>query len=148
MENLNLIRKIAMSFSVTTGIDFDDLCQEASLAYLEAMKTYDPDKGKISTYVWHCIHNHLKNYVKIEQQENNVSIDDVEIYNTCEPVSFFNSLTIEAMEIAKIIIASPRKFVCMPKDMSIKKLYEILTTKGWKPEKIQSGFSCLKKIYS
>jgi RNA polymerase sigma factor (sigma-70 family) len=148
MENLNLIRKIAMSFSVTTGIDFDDLCQEASLAYLEAMKTYDPDKGKISTYVWHCIHNHLKNYVKIEQQENNVSIDDVEIYNTCEPVSFFNSLTIEAMEIAKIIIASPRKFVCMPKDMSIKKLYEILTTKGWKTEKIQSGFSCLKKIYS
>jgi len=148
MENLNLIRKIAMSFSVTTGIDFDDLCQEASLAYLEAMKTYDPDKGKISTYVWHCIHNHLKNYVKIEQQENNVSIDDVEIYNTCEPVSFFNSLTIEAMEIAKIIIASPRKFVCMSKDMSIKKLYEILTTKGWKTEKIQSGFSCLKKIYS
>ena len=148
MENLNLIRKIALSFSATTGIDFDDLCQEAALAYLQAMKSYNPEKGKISTYVWHCINNHLKNYVRTELQENNVSIEDVELYNTCEPVSFFNNLTMEAMEIAKIIIASPKKFVVMPKDVSIKRLYGILIMKGWKFEKIQSGFSCLKKIYS
>jgi RNA polymerase sigma factor (sigma-70 family) len=148
MENLNLIKKIAMSFSLTTGIDFDDLCQEASLAYLEAMKTYNPDKGKISTYVWHCIHNHLKNYIKIEQEENNVSIDDVEIFNTCEPVSFFNSLSMEALEIAKIIIGAPKNFIYQPKDMAIRKLYKILTLKGWQSEKIQSGFSCLRKIYS
>ena len=40
MEHINLIRKIAWSFSTSTGLEFEDLFQEAALAYCEALKTF------------------------------------------------------------------------------------------------------------
>jgi len=65
-ENVNLIRKIAWSFHTSSGLDWDDLFQEAVIAYLYAMKTYTPDQGKISTYVWNFISNTLKSYLERE----------------------------------------------------------------------------------
>lgn len=86
MENINLIRKIAWSFHESTGLDWDDLFQEGALAYLEAMKTYDEKKGKITTYVWHCIVSRLKNYLKSEREYNHplCSIEEArqELYYT------------------------------------------------------------------
>ena len=51
MKHLNLIRKIAWSFHKTTGLDWDELFQEATLSYLKALKTYDKKRGAITTYV-------------------------------------------------------------------------------------------------
>jgi RNA polymerase sigma factor (sigma-70 family) len=64
MENIDLIRKIAWYFHKRTGIDWDDLFQEAALIYLEKLEDYDPSKGKLSTYMWHVISSHLKNFIK------------------------------------------------------------------------------------
>jgi hypothetical protein len=67
-NHLNLIRKIAWSFYNTTGIDWQELFSEASLAYCEALKNYDPKKGRISTYLWNCIKSHLLNFIKEERK--------------------------------------------------------------------------------
>ncbi len=64
MENIDLLRKITWSFHKTTGLEWDDLFQEAALAYLEHLEKYDPNKGKITTYMWPIISSHLKNFVK------------------------------------------------------------------------------------
>jgi RNA polymerase sigma factor (sigma-70 family) len=67
MNDMNLIRKIAWSFHKSTGYDWDDLFQEAAIAYIHAMKTYDPSKGySISTYVWGVITNSLKSFLQKE----------------------------------------------------------------------------------
>ena len=68
MKDINLIRKIAWSFHKSTGLDWDDLFQEAALAYLEALQSYDKRKGKLSTHAWHCIVSRLKNYWKKERE--------------------------------------------------------------------------------
>lgn len=79
MENLNLIRKIAWSFHHVSGIDWDDLFGEAALAYFEAIESFDPDKGKESTYIWYCIRNHLVNFCKKEARHKNIPrISDVD----------------------------------------------------------------------
>ena len=67
MENINLVRKIAWDFHKSTGLDWNDLFQEAALAYLESMETYDKEKGAVSTHVWHCITSRLKNYLQQER---------------------------------------------------------------------------------
>lgn len=80
MENINLIRKVAWSFHETTGLDWDDLFQEAALAYLEAMKTYDSRKGKVSTYAWNCIVSRLRNYLREEKKWQEPLCDLEEAY--------------------------------------------------------------------
>ena len=62
MNDINLIRKIAWSFEATTNVDFDELFCEAALGYLEAIKKYDPTKGKLSAFIWRCMDNQLKLY--------------------------------------------------------------------------------------
>jgi len=87
MDNLNLVRKIAWNFHYKTHLNRNDLFQEAYLAYYKAMKTYDPSKGNISTYVYSCISSKLKNYAKLEKkyQEPLCSLDEIlslsNIYN-------------------------------------------------------------------
>jgi DNA-directed RNA polymerase specialized sigma subunit len=67
-EHLNLIRKIAWSFYSSTGIEWQELFSEASLQYCEALKSYDPEKGRITTHLWNCIKSGLINFVKKENK--------------------------------------------------------------------------------
>lgn len=143
MKNINLIRKIAWSFHKTSGIDVDDLFQEASLAYLESMKTYQPNKGKLSTYVWICINNHLKNFLKKETRfqmhivnneiinENTHSIT----YNT-----FLETLSNEARQITDIIFQN--KMICqLPRKTVQQRLANFLSNKHkFSYKKIWTGF--------
>ena len=149
MENLNLIRKIAWSFHMTTKMEFDDLFQEAALAYCEALKNYDPTKGQISTYMWHCIHSHLKNYLKLQEKQTG-HLCFVDEYKTDYPVvnePFFEKLSNEAYGIAKYIINKANKFVCMTKEDTTKRIVDAMHCKGWKTEKIQQGLQDLKTVY-
>ena len=63
----NLILKLAWSFVHTTGLDFEDLKSEATLAYLKALKTFNPEKGTlITTWVYSNIKSALIRYSKSE----------------------------------------------------------------------------------
>jgi RNA polymerase sigma factor (sigma-70 family) len=148
MENVNLIRKIALSFSLTSGLDFDDLFQEASLAYLEAMRTYDPKRGKITTHLWHCIQNRLISYLREEEKEKVFSIDDVDVNTIENSHPYFENLTMNAIKIADVILNSPNEFVCLTKDDAIKKVKKLMWYEGWDLRKIRIGLSDLKVAFS
>ncbi len=151
MENLNLIRKITWAFHHTTGVEWDDLFQEASLAYLEAIDTFDESKGSISTYMWKCCSEHLKNYIKgLERQKcimHNCTlhhINDSEeemLYNNSD---FNDKLTIEAKELAKVILSAPKIFSeVSPKEAKLR-LAKTMLKKGWSWKKIWIGINDLK----
>jgi RNA polymerase sigma factor (sigma-70 family) len=145
MENLNLIRKIAQSFAETSGIDYDDLCQEASLAYLEAMTTYDSSKGKISTYVWHCIHNRLKNYLKQEEKNKALSFDEIEVSLTTRQIPFWEKLSSDAQKLANIVLASPDKFLKLRKTSRLQAIKDEIQ---WKKPKFEKVLSEIKFNFS
>jgi DNA-directed RNA polymerase specialized sigma24 family protein len=152
-----LLRKIAWSFSMSTGLELDDLYQEANLAYLEALRTHNPAKGSISTHVWHCVHNHLKDYIDVELKHHVERIDDIEI--TYSNNSFWDNFTKDVTEIVSIVLDKPLEFDMPDWDVQrcrqvdyqkqIKsKLSDILTGKGWSKNRICENFSFLHSLYS
>ncbi len=65
---LNIVRKVVWSYARSTGMDFDELCSEAYLAYLEAAPSYDPSRGKKTTFVWNVVRNHINNLLKMKKE--------------------------------------------------------------------------------
>ena len=150
MENINLIRKIAWAFHDSTGEEWDDLFQEAALAYLQSMDTYNTDRGALTTHMWHCMANHLKNYLKVQQKQKGhfeylEEVEKSEVYIATNS-TFLDDFSQEAYEITKVIFKTPQKFVVLTLEQAEERLYHILTRKGWSREKIQRGLGDLKLV--
>ena len=150
MENLNLIRKIAWSFHNSTGIDYDDLFQEAYIAYHKAMKTYDPALGKISTHLWHHVSKHLTNYYKEERKQTSPvrSIEKTpSVYSiTTEEPTFWENLTNEAQGIVETIFETPQLFISMNRENVKSSIVPIMRKKGWKLNKTVLGIENIRAI--
>lgn len=65
---LNIVRKVVWSYARSTGLDFDELCSEAYLAYLEAAPSYNPARGKKSTFIWNVVRNHINSLLKAKKE--------------------------------------------------------------------------------
>ena len=75
---LNIVRKVVWSYTRSTGLDFDELCSEAYLAYLEAAPSYDPARGKKSTFIWNVVRNHINSLLKAKK-EIPIDKEDIDI---------------------------------------------------------------------
>lgn len=72
-KHVNLIRKITWSFHNSSGIEWDELFSEACVAYYEALNSYDPmNSTKESSWVYTCIQNQLKSFIKAEIRSKNL----------------------------------------------------------------------------
>lgn len=68
---INLINERAWSFHNTTGIDFDELQAQATLAYLEAISAFDNNKRvKLTTFAYEVITNNLISFCKMYKQSD------------------------------------------------------------------------------
>jgi RNA polymerase sigma factor (sigma-70 family) len=146
MENLNLLKKLAQSFSFTTGLEFDDLFQEAYIAYNKALESYDPSKSKLSTHAWNCISAHLKNYTREELKHTQaVSIECPEAINkpALSVNHFVESLSFGTQELINIIFDRSDKYIFEDKEKVVKKLKHTMTRRGWNDKKFSS---CMKEI--
>ncbi len=148
-ENINLIRKLVWSFHNTTGIEFDELFAEASLAYCETLKSYDPERGKITTYIWLRISDRLKNYIKLHNEYYYpiLYFEDIKIDKPISTNFLFESLSKEASEIAELILNYPYNFITLPKKEAKEKIWKIMRNKGWSWDKIICGFNDLKLAF-
>jgi RNA polymerase sigma factor (sigma-70 family) len=152
MENIGLIKTIAQSFHHTTGLDFDDLFQEASLAYLHALRSYDPKRGKITTYMWVCMTSHLKNYLKEEYKHIDPVTDSIEDIEPSEhpitvPVPFWESLSRDTQEIADMILKAPRPFIKANKTQVQRRVRQVMHQRGWDNRRIRRSIQELKLVY-
>jgi RNA polymerase sigma factor (sigma-70 family) len=112
----DLIRKLAWSAHKESGMDWKDLFQEACIAAFEAEKKYEPRRGSASTFLWFCISNHLRNYVRQHtlQHEPMETMEDMSTIKAEAHVEdFFDALTERAKQIVNIILAEPERYDCL-----------------------------------
>lgn len=140
MKNLKLIYKIAWSFHHTTGIDVKDLIQEASIAYFEALKTYNPEISKLSTYTWRCVSSHLKNYIKRELKQLTADIEECVDYLMDEPVPLWQNLTPDGAHICSLIKEYESVLTAMNQVQSKNYIREKLSKQGWPSERINHSY--------
>ena len=147
MDNINLIRKIAWSFHRTTGIDWDELFQEAALAYLTLQDKYDPDRGEFSTYIWKSLVTHLQTYLQNHEKKNGpiCYLEDIELDENPMPVeSLFDSFSRDAAEIAELVLGSPVDFDGMIRKNAKRKVIKQLREHKWTFRRIWQGLIDLR----
>jgi DNA-directed RNA polymerase specialized sigma subunit len=151
MNELNLIRQRAWSFHKSTGIDWEELFSEACLAYSEALFNYDSKRGRITTYVYHCINSHLINYIR-ELQRKHIEMISLEEINLDIPMNFYHlidQLSREAAEIVQLILNEPCKYSLMNSDEAKKEVAaEMLKINGYTMKHVWSGIRDLKLEFS
>lgn len=150
MENENLIKKIVGIFHRNSNLEYDELLQEARLSYLKAMKTYDPEKGRLSSYLWFCIYRDLQNFYNKEKNYSKV-IALTEDYTEVDRIEnsgfFFESLTKDAHEIAKFVLSAPENFV-KSKTVAKRKVLQFMRQKHWNEKKVNQTIENLKLAFS
>ena len=149
--NIDLIRRIAWSFHNSTGEEWDDLFQEAALAYCEALKTYNPEKGKITTYMWWCISSHLKNYLKLEkkQTEHTCSEEEIVEHPSASFQGGFEKLSKDAQQVAAMVLSNPSKFLAdTPQCARVKITKAVFKENHWSWNKIRTAMQDLRLAYS
>jgi RNA polymerase sigma factor (sigma-70 family) len=162
MENIGLIKKIAWSFSTSTGLEFDDLFQEAALAYCEARESFNSNNTKTSTYMWWKISNHLKDYLKTQEEfkckrqqvkthqealkmkRQYFSIEEINVDSPFYYNPLFERLSKDAQRIADVIIENPQLFDSISPDETIMRVAEMLEEKGIKMSQIWIGIKDLR----
>jgi len=95
-QHINLIRKIAWSFHHSTDIDWQELFSEASLAYCDALQSYNPAKGKVTTHLWNCMKSRLISFMKEEEKYHSplLPLNGTEFYETpCYSFEYFPMIT-------------------------------------------------------
>ena len=149
MKHINLVRKITWSFHKTTGLDWDDLFQEGYLAYQYALGKYDPEKGKLSTFLWIHINNHLITYCKKHRDANMIFIDFNELTKLSESPEYFKEkLSKDAQEIAELALKMHRRLLKMRKAKVIAKIENIMLKRGWNYLRTYRALNELRLVYS
>lgn len=166
----NMLCKLAWSFNRTTGLPFEDLLSSAYLAFSHSLKTYDPDKGRFSTYLYHTTRTRLVDhcnaayYWKDNEKYHQPQAPDLleaqlklnpEHLNFQDPESAtifkdsLENLSAETQEICKMIFESPQEFLVLnaPK-LSRGRVKDALREMGWTWAQIWKSFREIKTALS
>ena len=151
MDHINLIRKIAWSYHGTTGIDWEELFSVASLAYSESLKTWDTTKGSISTHLWYNVHSRLLDHLKAMKANKKamLAIEYIDEYDMNLPeisTNFFESLTKDAEELARVVVRCANRFAAMTSDEAESRLYSVMRNRGWSTIKTRRAINDLKEV--
>jgi len=155
---LNIVRKVVWSYARSTGLDFDELCSEAYLTYLEAAPSYDPSKGRKSTFIWNVVRNHINSLLKAKKEipvdkeametllEGREELDPERIIIAEECwEELFNSLSPEAKMIC-FLVNNGEIYVNTDKPREARGIIaRELKAQGWSESKIWATFREIKQ---
>lgn len=111
----NLLKNRAWFYSKKYNFDYHELLAEANLIYVEALKRYDNEKGKFSTYLYSCLKNlscyilrvrrHMKFNIKILPiSKQLLEIEDKEFNRFEQVVEFYDYVYTELSKDAQKIL--------------------------------------------
>lgn len=146
---INLIRRIAWSYTNTTGLDIDDLFSVAAIGYVEALNTYNPEKSNFSTWAWIKMSNELNNFLLKESKQDQDNAVSKEPINPEQEFSFketIQSLSQEAQQVCKMIFDSPAEYISHTPKLSRGKIKDELRKKGWSWNSIWRSFKEIKSV--
>lgn len=151
MRDLNLIRSVAWSFHKSTGIEFEELFGEASLAYVEALETHEPEKAKLSTYATVIMQNHLKTFCDEEKRNQGKSSfsDDFFAGKENQEQDFFfqewvSELPRDLQIVCKVIFEAPEELISTSAKATRGNLIRKLRTWGWSWPRIWTAIREMK----
>ena len=146
LEHINLIRKIAWSFHKSTGIEWNELFLQASYIYCKGLQSYEPSRGKITTYLWLLITSELTTFVTKEQQiqEPLDSLDVVFLKPDSHESNFMEKLSKEAMKVAEFILANAEEYDCLSPQEAKERVTNKLQEEGKSMKEIWIGIRDLK----
>ncbi len=155
---LNIVRKVVWSYARSTGLDFDELCSEAYLAYLEAAPSYDPARGKKSTFIWNVVRNHINSLLKakkeipVDKEAIDILIEERDELNPEQVVlaeeswrELFESLSPDAKMIC-LLMNSGEVYLNTDKPREARGIIaRELKARGWSESKIWATFREIKQ---
>jgi len=147
MKDINLIRKIAWTFQVKYNVEFEELFCEASLAYCEALQSFDPLKNsKFSYYAYKRMEWRLLDFLNMENKIETVEDTYEEVPATIRTPfeELLQSLPTEVLPIVKIVTENKDRFEIMSPTSSRHEITEALRQQGWSWPVIQDTFRALK----
>jgi hypothetical protein len=135
----NLIRKIAHKFEKAYTMEFDDVFAEATSAYLNGLRHFDPSRGTPeSVYLWilmrHRLGRYCKKNIKVEATKNKFPSDSIADRSPGIEISILFkeelkiNLSKQSWEVCEMILESPEKFCRTDSIYIIKKK---LRRRGW-----------------
>jgi len=157
---LNIVRKVVWSYARSTGLDFDELYSEAYLAYLEAAPSYEPNKGKKTTFIWNVIRNHINSLLKAKKEvpvdegvldlliEESVELDPEQVVLAEESWrGLFESLSPDAKMICLLVVNDVDIYLDTDKPREARGIIaRELKARGWSDRKIWATFREIKQI--
>lgn len=156
---LNIVRKVVWSYTRSTGLDFDELCSEAYLAYLEAAPSYDSSRGKKTTFIWNIVRNHIndllnmKKEVPVDKEALDMLIEDRDELDPEQVVlaeeswrELFESLSPDA-KIIFFLLNSSEIYINTDKPREARGIIaRELKARGWSDNKIWATFREIKQV--
>lgn len=148
-----IAHKLAWKFSHRTGLDQQDLFQEAMAAWLESESEFSQARGvKPSTFAFHVMNNHLKNYAAKERRAE-APTDEMPsgtIGNHGYFRSRLNDLSKEAYSVVKMIFECPAEymaeFLAQPPKLARGQLKKDLRSLGWSWPCIYGAFREIQEL--
>lgn len=144
-DNLNFIRKIAWNFHNSTGVEYNELFQEACLAYfvLKSRNTFDPSRASWKTLVYTEIHSWLKCYLKRERKlKERLKFSDT-VSSFCTGFSdnrkLLESMTPDALQITEVILKFSQQFVAAEWDDVVDGLCNVFSEQDWTIDRMERG---------
>ena len=149
LNHLKMIKKIAYSFHVSTGIEFEDLYQQACLIWLDTISTWNPAKSKVTTYMWNVLVNSLTSYIqKIDKYRKPLNeYDSAKMDEAVYQSYYFEKLSMEALAIVDLVTFNPSDFLFISKPQAINKIENKMSKSGWNASQIRYGIKQLEKSF-
>lgn len=147
--HMDLIKRIAWGFHKTTGIDYSELTAQAGYAYCKALQSYNPEKGKLKTWLCQCIKHSLINYTK-EEKKFKCHVDLEYCFATQTTKFFFefyDELTDDCKYVVDMILKDPYQYLATPAGL-VQSLIKInlFRETNWLPRRITGTINQLKLI--
>jgi RNA polymerase sigma factor (sigma-70 family) len=144
IKDINLIRAMAHSFHRTTGVDLEELLSEATIAYLEALRKWNPQKGgSPSTLAVYYIRGRLSHFTRKDRRarralsplEQLVEVQDEEGKSRPDIMTEFKDrlarLSPDSREVCNMIFTAPHRYRHSAPRFSRGQLNRDLREAGW-----------------
>lgn len=145
-----MLHRIAWSFHRTTGIEQEEFFSEACVGFLHAIRTHNPSRSTLSTWIWICVTTHLKAFLTKQKQEKASELcelfadprDDISAQENWEEV--LTTINSEAKEVVQIILEAPGEFFDAGAKFARGILFRKLRRMGWSWATIWDSFREIK----
>ena len=148
-KNINLVKRMASSFHNTTGIDYQELVNEATLAYLEAQQIYTRARNlTLNSFAYGVMRNQLINYCKNQKKVEFIDMQEHDfpcMYTNSTPFfELMDSLPKKCQVLVEIILENKEAFIGLTGKESRAKLREMVREQqGWPHQDI---FDAIREI--